>query len=97
MNIELVGRVDSALSVQTAKFDGLPIQIICELDKLIEEYCASEIIVVIESMIERLEKEDSLASLSKGNSGYAGELHMIAALKVKYAKESIKYVSNTFG
>ena len=97
MEQDLQKTIDRIMSVRFWKFDGLPEQITSELDDLIDQYHIGQILTAMTSLVPKFEQEEKLADACKGNSGIAGELHMAAAMKVKYLNESISYIKNKTG
>lgn len=94
MKNEIVLKLENLMGIRFWQFDGLPEQIIVPLDDLIEEYGSEDMLFAMKSLITEFENEEFSSAKSKGNSGFAGEMHMAAAMKLKYLNESIAYVLN---
>jgi phage terminase Nu1 subunit (DNA packaging protein) len=84
--------IESILSVGVWKFDGLPEQITSKFDELINQYHIDHILTAMISLAPKFEREERLADECKGNSGIAGEMHVAAAMRLKYLNESMEYI-----
>ncbi|MCP5161204.1 MAG: hypothetical protein H6999_04995 [Hahellaceae bacterium] len=92
MEKEIVLKLENLMGIGYWKFDGLPDQIVKPLDDLVDKFGSENILSGIRSLIPKFEKEEIASSECKGNSGIAGEMHMAAAMKLKYLNESIDHI-----
>ena len=84
--------LDEIMSIQLVKTDGLPEKVISSLDELLKKYRSDDILASMKSLYQQYNEAELSARNSMGGSGMGAEFHMLAALKVGYLSQSVRYI-----
>ena len=94
MSNDLQKKIESLVSINSWKFDGLPEAIQNKLDELIQMHNCNELLSAMYSLVAKFEIEEKELSETRGNSGLAGEMYMASGMRTKYLNESIAYTKS---
>ena len=89
--MDLEKKLNEIISIHYWDFSGLPREIVEELDSLISKFQKEELEGVLSSLVERYTESEFR---SRGaTSGIGGEYNMMLGMRLKYAQESLEYLS----
>lgn len=90
--MNLSDKVEETISISIWRFDRLPEQIAVGIDDLLLQHGAEDLLRSMNALVVKLTNDEQRAKKSMGNSGFAGELHMVCSMKLKYLQQSVDRV-----
>ncbi|MCF2863538.1 hypothetical protein ABMY44_10680 [Pseudoalteromonas sp. Cnat2-41] len=98
LETDLQQKLTNIFSTRLFKFNGLPEKVISELNALMLEYGAEQLLLACQALRPKFEQNADFTRGSRGKSGLGGEFYMAAAMELKYLQEAMVYIrSKTTG
>lgn len=91
---ELVKEIDQILSINVWDYRGLPNEIVLSINRLMKTHSRETLLSAMEQLQEPYMTWELRTRKSMGNSGMAAEQQQAAEMKVRYLKDSIRYVKD---